>query len=429
MSTIIRQGRTISFGNNQECINDILIEHGQISGIADVISAKAENIIDAKGCIVMPGAVDIHVHLREPGREDKETIASATRAALRGGISSLLAMPNTSPCIDSPQAAGLLQKRISKTAHANVYIAGTITKNRKGYAIVDFAGLKGKGAVAFTDDGSSVEDEKVLLKAFTAASKLDALIICHCEDIMLADAGAVNKGIISTRMGLRGISKESEYKRVERDIQLARSVGARIHIAHVSCQESVDIIRNAKTEGTQVTAETCPHYISLCEDDVADFDTNKKMNPPLRSARDRDALKKAIQDGTIDVLASDHAPHTESEKDIEFERAAFGVIGLETMLSVAVTELVSTGLIDFKRLAELCAEAPARILGIQKGRLIKGADADITILRPDAEWVVEKSDIRSKSKNSPFIGRTLKGRIEHTILGGEIVYSAPGPGE
>jgi dihydroorotase len=429
MSIIIQQGRIISPGNNQDCVNDILIEHGTISGITDIISAKAENIIDAKGCIVMAGAVDMHVHLREPGREDKETISSATMAALRGGISSLLAMPNTNPCIDSPQAAGLLQKRINKTTHANVYMAGAITKNRKGYAIVDFAGLKSKGIVAFTDDGSSVEDEKVLLKAFTAAGKLGALIICHCEDTMLAEAGAVNKGIISTRMGLRGISQESEYRRVERDIRLAHSAGARIHIAHISCQESVDIIRNAKKTGVRVTAETCPHYISLCEDDVVDFDTNKKMNPPLRSARDRDALKKAIQDGTIDVLASDHAPHTESEKDIEFERAAFGVIGLETMLSVAVTELVSTGLIDFKRLAELCAEVPARILGIQKGRLIQGADADITILRPDAEWVVEKSDIRSKSKNSPFIGRTLKGRIEHTILGGEIVYSAPNSGE
>jgi dihydroorotase len=429
MQIIIRHGRIINPAKSQDFIKDILIENGKVEKIADTIATRAEHTIDAKGCIVMPGAVDMHVHLREPGREDKETIASATRAALRGGISSLLAMPNTSPCIDSPQAAGLLQKRINKTAHANVYISGAITKNRKGHAIVDFEGLKRKGAVAFTDDGTSVEDEKVLLKAFAAASKMNALIICHCEDTQLANAGAVNKGIISTRMGLRGISKESEYRRVERDIRLAHSVGARIHIAHISCQESADIIRNAKKQGTQVTAETCPHYISLCEDDTVDFDTNKKMNPPLRSAQDRDALKQAIQDGTIDVLASDHAPHTESEKDIEFERAAFGVIGLETMLAVAVTELVITGLIDFKLLVELCAEAPARILGIQKGRLTEGSDADITILRPGAEWVVEKAGIWSKSKNSPFIGRTLRCRVEHTMLGGELAYSASVQGE
>jgi dihydroorotase len=424
MSLVIKNGHIVSPAGRLNAVKDMLIEGGKIIDIAQGIADTEKDTLDATGLIVMPGAVDMHVHMREPGREDKETIATATQAALKGGITSCLAMPNTTPCIDSLQSVGLLQKRINKTARVHVCIAGAITKNRKGHALVDFAGLKGKGVAAFTDDGSSVDDEALLLKAFQAAAQLKALIICHCEDVKLAESGAVNKGIISTRMGLRGVSKESEYKRVERDIQLAHSAGARVHIAHVSCEESVNIIHAAKLQGVQVTAETCPHYIALCEDDVIDFDTNKKMNPPLRSAQDRAALRQALRDGTLDVLASDHAPHTDNEKDIEFERAAFGVIGLETMLSVAYTELVATGIIDINQFVAICSEIPASILGLEKGVIAKGRDADIAIIHPDCAWTVDKQDIWSKSKNSSFIGRTLKGRIMHTLVRGEIVYSA-----
>jgi dihydroorotase len=424
MNILIKQGRVVDPVQGIDAVKDVLVVDGKIGGIEDSISTNSDHIIEAKGKVVLPGLVDMHAHLREPGREDKETIETATMSALKGGITSVLAMPNTTPCIDSAQAVGLLQKRIQKSARANVFIAGAITKNRKGHALVDFKGLQNKGVSAFTDDGSSVDDEKLLSKAFNIARDLGVVIICHSEDTMLSAGGAVSRGIISTRMGLKGISKESEYKRVERDIGIAEKAGARIHIAHVSCAESVAIIRKAKQRGVQVTAETCPHYLLLCEDDVTDFDTNKKMNPPLRSKDDQLILRQAIQDGAIDVLSSDHAPHTESEKDIEFDRAAFGVIGFETMLSVAITSLVDTGLIDFTKLVQVCSTAPAGILGIKKGNITKGSDADIIILDPEYEWVVEKQGIISRSKNSAFLGKRLKGKVTHTMLKGELVYSA-----
>ncbi|MFA5068739.1 MAG: amidohydrolase family protein, partial [Candidatus Omnitrophota bacterium] len=274
MSIIIKQGLLADPSQGLCDVRDVLIEKGKIARIADRITNNAEQVIDAKGLVVMPGIVDMHAHLREPGREDKETVETATQAALAGGITSVLAMPNTTPCIDSAQTVGLLQKRIQKTARINVFIAGAITKNRKGHALTDIEGLYNKSVPAFTDDGSSVDDEKLLTAAFNICRRTKAFIICHCEDTALSDGGSVNKGFVSTSMGLRGISKESEYKRVERDIKIAELAGARIHIAHVSCAESVDFIRQAKARGVKVTAETCPHYLMLCEDDVRDFDTN-----------------------------------------------------------------------------------------------------------------------------------------------------------
>ena len=422
MSILIKNGLVVSPAQGINAVKDILVVDGKITDIADSIPKDAEQIIQAKGLLVVPGLVDMHTHLREPGREDKETIETATLAALSGGVTSMLAMPNTTPCIDSAQAVGLLQKRIQKWAKANVFIAGAITKHRKGHALVDFKGMKNKGVAAFTDDGSSVDDEKLLARAFAIARGLDALIICHCEDTQLSAGGAVNRGIISTRMGLKGISKESEYKRVERDIVLAEAAGSRIHIAHVSCAESVEIIKQAKQRGVRVTAETCPHYLMLTEDDVTGFDTNKKMSPPLRGSVDQEALKRGIQDGTIDVLASDHAPHTENEKDIEFERAAFGVIGLETLAAAGITELLSTGIISVDRFVQLCSTNPANIMGVPKGILAKGCDADIVVIDIQREQLVEKQYILSKSKNSPFLGKRLKGTVMYSLLHGEIVY-------
>ena len=423
MSILIKRGQLIDPHNKVDKVCDILVEKGKIKRIAKTISAKAQQVIDANGCVVLPGLVDMHVHLREPGREDKETIASATRAAIKGGVTSLLAMPNTTPCIDSPQAVSVLQKAISKTAKAHVFIAGAITRGRKGHEIVDIAGLKAKGVMVVTDDGSSVDDEKVLMQAMQQAKKHSMVVMCHCEDAALSDEGSVNRGLTSTRMGLRGISKESEFKRVERDIAIANKAGAHIHIAHVSCKESVEIIRKAKKKRIQVTAETCPHYFALSKTDVLDFDTNMKMNPPLRGTEDVAAIKKALADGTIDVVASDHAPHTDNEKDIEFERAAFGIIGLETGLGVTVTELLQTRLISWQRIAELLSANPAKILGLNKGSLAQGDDADIAIVDPHQDWALTKKEILSKSKNSPFINRRLKGRTVYTILAGKLVYS------
>ena len=423
MSILIKNGRLIDPQSRIDKVCDLLVEKGRVRSISKTINARAKDTIDARGCIVSPGLVDMHVHLREPGREDKETINSATRAALKGGVTSLLAMPNTTPCIDSPQAVSLLGKIIDKTAKANVFIAGAITRGRKGHELVNMAGLRAKGVMVITDDGASVDDDKVLLKVMQQAKKQDMVVMCHCEDKLLSADGSVNRGLTSTRMGLRGISKESEFKRVERDIVIAEKTGARIHIAHVSCKESAEIIRKAKKRKIHVTAETCPHYFALSETDVINFDTNMKMNPPLRGKEDAAAIKKALADGTIDAIASDHAPHTDNEKDIEFERAAFGVIGLETELTVAVTELLHLGIIDWKRLVEILSTNPAKIIGLKKGALAQGDDADIAIIDPEEEWTFTKQEILSKSKNSPFINRRFKGRPIHTILAGKLAYS------
>lgn len=423
MNLLIRNGLVVAPAEKEEGTLDILIEGGKIAKIAKNIKASAGKIIDATGKVVMPGIVDMHVHLRQPGREDKETVASATRAALKGGVTSVLAMPNTEPAIDSGQNVKLLKNIIKADANCNVFISGAISKGRLGKELTDIGLMKKEGAVAITDDGSSVESQELLLAAFKKAKVQGITVICHCEDKALSNGGVVNLGIISTRLGLRGISKESEYKRIERDIQLARKAGAAIHIAHVSCKESVELIAQAKKKGIRVTAETAPHYFSLTENDCLGYDTNMKMNPPLRTSEDVKALKDGLKRGIIDVIASDHAPHTENEKDIEFDRAEFGVIGLETELAVSITELVKPGVLGWKALVEKLSLNPAQILGLNKGTLAAGRDADIVIIDPDREWSLRKDDIVSQSKNSPFIGRKLNGLVEYTIYNGKIVYN------
>lgn len=422
MSLLIKNGLVVDPANKIEAALDILIEGEKISRIGKNIQAVATKTINAAGKIVMPGIVDMHVHLRQPGREDKETVASATRAALKGGVTSVLAMPNTEPAIDSTQNIKLLKNIIKDSANCNVFIAGAITKGRIGKELTDISAIKKEGAIAITDDGSSVESPELLLSALKKAKASGIKVICHCEDKLLANNGVVNLGIISTRLGLRGISKESEYKRIERDIQLAGKAGAAIHIAHVSCKESVEIIAQAKKKGIRVTAETAPHYFSLTEDDCFSYDTNMKMNPPLRTADDVKALKGGLKRGIIDVIASDHAPHTENEKDIEFDRAEFGVIGLETELFVSITELIKPEVLGWLALAEKLSLNPAKILGINKGTLGVGKDADIIIIDPGKEWIVRKEDIISLSKNSSFIGRKLSGIVEYTICNGKIAY-------
>ena len=409
--------------NNRKGIYDILLEKGKIGKIARNISIASTKTIDAKGKIVMPGLIDMHVHLREPGREDKETIAAGTSAALKGGITSLLTMPNTTPAIDCPENIKLLKRLIQTDAKANVFIAGTITLGRKGEKLSEIAKLKQQGALAITDDGASVDNNALFLKALELARENNLLVICHSEDKALSKNGVVNLGITSTRMGVRGISCDSEYKRVQRDIRLAERSKAAVHIAHLSCKESVEIVAQAKKRGVKVTAETAPHYFALTEEAVLGFDTNTKMNPPLRSQGDLEAIKQGLKNGVIDVIASDHAPHTENEKDIEFERAAFGVIGLETELALGITELVGKGILDWSGLVKVMSANPARILGLDKGSLGLERDADVIIVSPDEQWQLKKEEIVSKSKNSPFIGKRLKGRVEYTICGGKVVYT------
>ena len=424
MRILIRAGHVVDPANNRDEICDVLLEGAKIVKVGEKIAKGAAKIIDAAGKIVMPGLVDMHVHLREPGREDRETILKASAAALKGGVTSILAMPNTAPSIDCAENVDLLKGIIKKDALCDVFISGTITKERKGESLVDIAKLKKRGAIAITDDGASVDKDKVLLAALKRAKENKLLVICHSEDKTLTRRGVVNLGIVSTRMGLRGASSESEYKRVQRDLELAQEAKAPVHIAHVSCKESVEIIARAKKKGIKVTAETAPHYFALSEEAVLGFDTNRKMNPPLRAKEDVEAIRQGLRDGTIDVIASDHAPHTESEKDIEFERAEFGVIGLETELAVSITELIQTRILDWPSLVKKISTNPAKILGIKKGSLSPGCDADIIVVSPQKEWPVKKEGFLSKSKNSAFIGKKLMGAVEYTIRKGEIVYQA-----
>jgi dihydroorotase len=419
---LIKGGRVIDPASNLDETCDILTQDSAIAKVSQGLKMEADYTIDAADKIVMPGLVDMHVHLREPGREDKETVESGTRAALKGGVTSVLAMPNTFPAIDSVGHVRLLKDIIKNSAHAHVFIAGAITRGRLGEELADIAGAKKEGAVAITDDGHSVDSDTLMLEALKTAQDSGMLVICHSEDKKLSNNGVVNLGLTSTRMGLRGISKESEYKRVQRDIELAKNAGARVHIAHVSCKESLDLIAAAKKKGINVTCESAPHYFSLSEEDVLGFDTNMKMNPPLRSRQDRTAIREGLADGTIDVIASDHAPHTENEKDIEFERAEFGVVGLETMLAASITELIEKGVLTWLNLVRKFTVNPARILGIPKGTLKEGADADLIVVAPKEEWLVEKVSLASKSKNCAFLGRSLKGVVAYAICSGRIAY-------
>lgn len=427
MKLVIKNGHVISPADNLSDICDIVVQDNKISKIGKNLKEIADNTIDAKDKIVMPGIVDMHVHLREPGREDKETIASGTLAAIAGGVTSVVSMPNTLIPIDCVENVKLLKGIIEKQARANVFICAAITKDRAGRELINIARLKKEGIVAISDDGSSVDSSDVMLKALKYAKDAKITVICHSEDKNLSANGVVNLGFTSTKMGLRGISKESEYKRVKRDIDLAEKIGAPVHITHISCLESVEIIAKAKKKGIAVTADTTPHYFSLCEEAVWGYDTNLKMNPPLRTKEDVSAIKEALKQGVIDAIASDHAPHTENEKEIEFERAEFGVIGLETELSAAITYLVEEKILDMFELIKKLTVNPAKILGINRGTLSVGKPADIIVVSKDKEWAVMRDRFHSKSKNSAFLGKTLKGVVECTILGGKIVYVDANP--
>ncbi|MFH0840301.1 MAG: dihydroorotase [Candidatus Omnitrophota bacterium] len=421
MKYLIKNGRVVDPLNKLDDILDILISDGKIDKIAKTIDVKADDTIDAKGKIVAPGLVDMHVHLREPGREDKETVLTGTRAAIKGGFTAILSMPNTEPAIDNPKIVKLLKDIIKKDALCKVYIAGAITENRAGCKITDFNALKKEGIIAVSDDGSSVDDAGVMGKALKDAKESSLLLISHCEDKNISGRGVINQGFISTKMGLRGVPREAEYQRIKRDIELTDKAAALIHIAHVSTKESVEIIRQAKKKGVKVTAETAPHYFVLTEDCCVTYDTNTKMNPPLRTKEDVIAIKEALRDGTIDVIATDHAPHTDSEKDVEFEFAPFGIIGLETALSLAVMELVDKKVLSWTELILKMSANPAKILGIEGGSLKEKAPANIVIIDPTKKYIYKKETVESKAKNSPFINWELQGRAETVFANGNLV--------
>ena len=416
---LIKGGRLVDPGQGLDEKIDILVSGGLVEKIAKDMKMADAIEIDAAGMIVAPGLVDMHTHLREPGREDKETILSGTRAALKGGYTTLVSMPNTEPAIDDRSKAALLKEIIKKDARTNVEICAAITKGRDGQELVDMEALKDEGVKAVSDDGSSVEDPKVMRCALTEAAKLGLLLIAHSEDHALSYKGVINSGFVATKTGLRGIPAKSEYERIDRDIKLAEETKSRIHIAHVSCKESVEIIRRAKKSGIRVTAETAPHYLALTDECCVTYDPNTKMNPPLRTAEDIAALKAGLRDGTIDVIATDHAPHTDAEKDVEFEFAPFGIIGLETALGIAIAELIDKNILGWPGLIEKLSLAPARIIGIERGTLKEGMAADIVIIDPEKKWTYSKDTIESKSKNSPFINWVFKGKAVSVLVAGE----------
>jgi len=418
-SYLIKNGRVIDPANKIDEILDVLISDGKIEKIGKNLGDKA-SLIDAKGMIVAPGLVDMHTHLREPGREDEETVLTGTLAAIEGGFTSVACMPNTEPPLDNPAIIKSLKDMIKKDARANVFIIGSITEGRAGKRATDFHKMKKAGAIAVSDDGSSVDDEVVMSGALEQSKEEGLLIIAHCEDRKMSGDGVMNHGFTATKLGLKGIPSESEYERVKRDIELAKKASARIHIAHVSAKESVDIIRRAKAEGVKVTAETAPHYLTLTQECCATYGTNTKMNPPLRSKEDVEELKGGLKDGTIDVIATDHAPHTDSEKDVEFALAPFGIIGLETALSLSAMELVEKKVLSWPELIVKMSVNPSNILGLDRGSLKKGSIADIVIIDPDREYAYTKDSVVSRSKNSPFINWVLKGKVSKVFVGGDL---------
>ncbi len=421
MSILIKNARLIDPSQGLDKKGDILVDKGVIRSIGGKISQKAKVVIDADGKIAAPGLVDMHTHLREPGREDKETIKTGLLAAVTGGFTTVCAMPNTEPpCYTQAQARFLLEKA-TDAALANLLPIGTITRNREGKEMSEMGELKEAGCIAVSDDGSSVKDPALMRRAMEYASMVGLLVISHCEDTDLAANGVMYEGYWSTMLGLAGIPAETESTIVERDITIAEMTGAKLHIAHISTAQSVEAVRRAKKRGVKVTAEVTPHHLSLTDENVRSFDTNLKVNPPLSSAEDVRALKKAVKDGTIDVISTDHAPHLESEKEREFNYAPFGMIGLETALSLAVMSLIDQEYLSWPELIEKMSTAPAKVLGYNRGTLAEGSAADIVLIDPDRKWMYTKDKIRSKSTNSPFINKEMKARVTDVIVGGRLV--------
>jgi dihydroorotase len=423
---LLKNGRIIDPASKVDIKASLLVEKGRIQAIftsrqKTPALPKKLLTIDLKGKWVVPGLIDMHVHLREPGEEHKETIESGTKAAAAGGFTAVACMPNTNPVNDCQSVTRLILEKAEK-ASARVYPVGAISKGSLGESLAEFGEMHRAGAVAFTDDGQPVSDSQLMRRALEYASNFNVMIISHSEDFPLSRNGAMNEGFTSTSMGLKGIPHIAEEIMVYRDLALAEYTGSPLHLAHISTKESLNLIRQAKKKKVPVTAETAPHYFSLTEEDVEGYNTNAKMNPPLRSRKDRDAVIRALKDGTIDVIATDHAPHSVLEKDIEFDQAANGIIGLETAVPLTLA-LVRKGHIDEARLVELLSTNPARILGIDGGSLSIGADADITVIDPDHSFVLSEKDIVSKSKNSPFIGTKLQGKAVLTICCGSITFN------
>lgn len=422
MRILIKGGHVIDPANNIDGVMDVFIENGIISEVGnnpDLEGLEME-IIDAAGKIVAPGLVDMHVHLREPGQEYKEDIESGTCAAVMGGVTSVACMPNTEPVCDNEAVVSFILNKAKEVGYVNVFPVGAISKGLNGKELAEIGSMKFAGAVAVSDDGHPVSDSGLMRRAMIYADMFDMPVISHCEELTLTNDGSMNDGEVATALGLKGISRAAEEVMAARDILVAEEENKRVHIAHISTRGTVELIRQAKKRGVRVTCETCPHYFSLTEEACIGFNTNAKMNPPLRTADDVAAIKEGLADGTIDCIVTDHAPHHIDEKNCEFAIAKNGIVGLETSLGLALKNLVSEGVLTMSQLIEKMSLNPSRILGISRGTLGEGKSADVVIFDPSKEWTVDITKLHSKGKNSPYDGFKLLGKPEYVIVGGEI---------
>lgn len=445
MNLLIKSGRVIDPLNGRDEVADVLVENGKIGAVQENIKVAGAKTIEAAGKIVCPGFIDMHTHLREPGQEHKETIATGTRAAARGGFTSIGCMANTNPVVDNRSVVEFILKKAKDEGVVNVFPFGALSKNLQGEQLAQMGEMKEAGIVAVSDDGNVMQNSELMRRAMEYAAMLDLPVVTHCGDKLLEHKGVMNEGYISTLMGLRGMPAEAEAAMAARDILLSELTGCRLHIAHVSTRKTVEQIRQAKRRGIRVSTEAAPHHFTLTDEFLQTYDTNFKMAPPLRTKDDVLAVREGLKDGTIDCIATDHAPHADFEKEVEFDHAPFGVIGLETALGVSVGVLVSNPGVSIKdkafitqsvprsdrlrlTLAELVGKLscnPARLLGLnQKGALTIGMDGDVTIFDPEASWMVDINQFASKARNCPFHGWELKGAVIATVVGGKVVYQA-----
>ncbi len=426
MSILIKGGTVINPATNTNEKKDILIDEstGKVFRMDDEINEKAASIVDAKGMYVFPGFIDMHVHFRDPGQTQKGDIESESKAAARGGYTSVCAMPNTSPVVDRPELIRYVHDKAREVGLVNVHQVGAITMNMEGKELSDISGMVSEGCIAISEDGKSVMDSGLLKDAMELAKEKNITVLSHCEDINLVRGGVMNAGAKAKELGAKGISNAVENIIEARDIMLAEETGARLHLCHCSTKESVDLLRDAKAKGIRVSGEVCPHHFSLTQENIKSIDdANYKMNPPLRTAADVRALRQGLKEGVLEVISTDHAPHTREEKEKNFNEAPFGIVGLETAASLTYTKLVGKGILSPMQMAAVMSYNPARILGIDRGDISVGKVADLTIFDPDAVYEVKAEDFAGKNTNMPYEGMRLKGKVRMTMLGGKITYS------
>ncbi|MDX1675429.1 MAG: dihydroorotase [Longimicrobiales bacterium] len=424
-AVLLRGGRVVDPSQGLDEALDVLLAEGRVAGVgSDLDAPDGADVRDVAGLVVAPGLVDVHVHLREPGGEHKETIATGAWAAAVGGFTSICAMPNTDPPIDDPAAVGFVLAQGLRAGAARVYPVGAISVRQEGERLTLVGEMVDAGAVGITDDGLPVRDSGLMRLALEYSTTFGIPVADHCEDPTLSRGGAMNEGVISTRLGITGAPSAAEEVMIARDLFLGELTGGHIHIQHVSTRTGVEMIRRAKARGVHVTAEATPHHFTLTDEAVLGYRTEAKVNPPLRTADDREAVREGVRDGTLDCIATDHAPHHYDEKEQAFEDAPFGLVGLETALGLAVTELVEGDVLTLPELVERMSTAPARAFNLPGGTLQEGAPADVTVFDPEAEWTVDPAGFTSKSRNTPFAGRSLKGRNRMTLVGGRVVWTA-----